>query len=381
MQSEASGLAAASSGKSRAFNANVWSNALKDTLGKLNPVALARTPVVLGVAVGAVVVSVITFREVAIGAEHRFLDLQIAIWLWLTVLFSCFSEALAERRAKAHADAIRKARLEATAKRLVSKRRFEIVPASRLRAGDSVLCETGDLIPADGEIVEGIATVDESAITGESAPVIRESGGDRSAVSAGTRVLSDQLRIRIACSPGESFLDRMTGHMQGAERKPTPHERSLNTVLTALSALLLVVVIVLHVVLSRGAPAANLLNPTIDSVVIALIVCLVPTTIAGLLSAIAIAGMDRALQHNMLAMSGQAIEASGDVNILLLDKTGTITLGDREAVEFIPLGTATELEFAEAAQLASLGDETPEGRSIVARGERPVSGGRRQAAV
>ena len=291
-------------------------------------------------------------------------ELQIDLWLWFTVLFANFAEAMAEARGKAQADTLRKTKAESIAKRFLSKSKMESVPSSKLRAGDVVLCETGDIIPGDGEVIEGIATVDESVITGESAPVIRESGGDRSAVTGGTKVLSDQVKIKITSNPGETFLDRMIALVEGAERQKTPNEIALNILIAGMTLIFLFAVATLqpfaiYSVASAGTGAV----PTV-AVLVSLLVCLIPTTIGGLLSAIGIAGMDRVMQHNVLAMSGKAVEASGDVDTLLLDKTGTITLGNRQAVEFIPVNGVSEAELADAAQLSSLADETPEGRSI-----------------
>src|SRR2546425_1243031 len=288
----------------------------------------------------------------------RFL-LQITFWLWLTVLFANFAEAMAEGRGKAQADTLRKARTETVANRLLTDGRSETVAATALRKDDVVFVKAGEFIPADGEIIEGVAAVDESAITGESAPVIRESGGDRSAVTGGTRVLSDWIKVRVTSDPGHTFLDRMIALVEGAERQKTPNEIALNILLAGLTIIFLLAVVTLQpFAIYSGAPQSVL-------VLVALLVCLIPTTIGGLLSAIGIAGMDRLIQHNVLAMSGRAVEAAGDVNTLLLDKTGTITLGNRQATEFIPLSGVDEQVLADAAQLSSLADETPEGRSIV----------------
>jgi len=281
------------------------------------------------------------------------------LWLWFTVLFANFAEAMAEGRGKAQADTLRKARSETVANRILDKDHTEKVPSSKLRLGDMVLVSAGELIPSDGEIVEGVASVDESAITGESAPVIREAGGDRSAVTGGTRVLSDQIQCRITANPGETFLDRMIALVEGAERQKTPNEIALNILLAGLTIIFLLAVVTLQpFAIYSGSPQTVF-------VLVSLLVCLIPTTIGGLLSAIGIAGMDRLVQHNVLAMSGRAVEAAGDVNTLLLDKTGTITLGNRQASQFIPAPGVSEKELADAAQLSSLADETPEGRSIV----------------
>jgi len=348
------------------FDPEIVARATKDSFLKLNPLTLLRNPVMFVVEVGAVLVTIFLLRDVVIGAHvKQGFELQIAIWLWFTVLFANFAEAMAEARGKAQADALRKTKTDSIAKRILSNGKIETVPGSKLAAGDFVIAETGDIIPGDGEVVEGIATVDESVITGESAPVIRESGGDRSAVTGGTKVLSDQIKIRITSNPGETFLDKMIALVEGAERQKTPNEIALNILIAGLTLIFLLAVATLdpfaaYAVSSAGAGTV----PTI-AVLVSLLVCLIPTTIGGLLSAIGIAGMDRVMQHNVLAMSGKAVEASGDVNTLLLDKTGTITLGDRQAVEFIPFPGLTEHELADASQLSSLADETPEGRSIV----------------
>ena len=284
---------------------------------------------------------------------------QIVAWLWLTVLFANFAEAMAEGRGKAQADSLRRAKTDTLANRVVYGNAVERVPATQLLRGDVVLVSAGEVIPGDGEIIEGVASVDESAITGESAPVIREAGGDRSAVTGGTRVLSDWIKVRITANPGETFLDRMIALVEGAARQKTPNEIALNILLAGLTIIFLVAVVTLQpLAVYSGAPQSVF-------VLVSLLVCLIPTTIGGLLSAIGIAGMDRMVQHNVLAMSGRAVEAAGDVHTLLLDKTGTITLGNRQAAEFIPLAGRTDRQVAEAAQLASLSDETPEGRSIV----------------
>ena len=286
-------------------------------------------------------------------------NLQITLWLWFTVLFANFAEAMAEGRGKAQAEALRKTRSETMAKRLLASGETETVSGAKLRSGDLVLVVAGELIPGDGEIVEGIASVDESAITGESAPVIREAGGDRSAVTGGTRVLSDYIKVKITSNPGETFLDRMIALVEGAERQKTPNEIALNILLAGLTIIFLLAVVTLQpFAIFSGSPQTIF-------VLVSLLVCLIPTTIGGLLSAIGIAGMDRLVQHNVLAMSGRAVEAAGDVNTLLLDKTGTITLGNRQATEFVAAPGITQAQLADAAQLSSLADETPEGRSIV----------------
>jgi potassium-transporting ATPase ATP-binding subunit len=339
--------------------------ALRDSFIKLNPLTLAKNPVIFVVEIGAALVTVFLVRDGIAGGANLGFTTQIALWLWFTVLFANFAEAMAEARGKAQADTLRKTKSDSIAKRLLGDGSIESVPASKLRSGDTVIAETGDLIPGDGDVIEGIATVDESVITGESAPVIRESGGDRSAVTGGTRILSDQVKIRITSNPGETFLDKMIALVEGAERQKTPNEIALNILIAGLTLIFLMAVASLHpfaiyAVKSSGAGTA----PTV-AVLISLLVCLIPTTIGGLLSAIGIAGMDRVMQHNVLAMSGRAVEASGDVNTLLLDKTGTITLGNRQAVEFIAFPGVADFDLADAAQLASLADETPEGRSIV----------------
>ncbi len=317
------------------------------------------------VEVGAAITTLFLVRDAFIRAQGIGFGLQITLWLWFTVLFANFAEAMAEARGKAQADALRKTKTDTMAKRLVNGNKTEMVPASKLRAGDVVICAVGDIIPGDGEVIEGIATVDESVITGESAPVIRESGGDRSAVTGGTKVLSDQIKINITSNPGETFLDRMIALVEGAERQKTPNEIALNVLIAGLTLIFLLAVVTLQPFAVYSVASAGAGTVPSVAVLVSLLVCLIPTTIGGLLSAIGIAGMDRVMQHNVLAMSGKAVEASGDVNTLLLDKTGTITLGNRQAVEFIPVEGVKELELADAAQLSSLADETPEGRSIV----------------
>jgi potassium-transporting ATPase ATP-binding subunit len=330
--------------------------AIVDAFLKLNPRKMMGNPVMFVVEIGSVITTVLLFKG---GAAFKF-NLQITLWLWFTVVFANFAEAMAEGRGKAQADTLRRARSETIANRIVgSDTEVEHVPSSKLKAGDLVLVSAGELIPSDGEIIEGVASVDESAITGESAPVIREAGGDRSAVTGGTRVLSDRIKVRITSNPGETFLDRMIALVEGAERQKTPNEIALNILLAGLTIIFLLAVVTLQpFAIYSGSPQTVF-------VLVSLLVCLIPTTIGGLLSAIGIAGMDRLVQHNVLAMSGRAVEASGDVNTLLLDKTGTITLGNRQASRFIPAPGVTEQELADAAQLSSLPDETPEGRSIV----------------
>jgi len=346
------------------FDPGIVSRAVKASFVKLNPVTLLKNPVMFVVEVGAALTTVFVVRDMAIGATGLMFGVQIALWLWFTVLFANFAEGMAEARGKAQADALRKTKTEVMAKRLVNGR-VERVPGSALRAGDTVLCEPNDVIPGDGEVIEGVASVDESVITGESAPVIRESGGDRSAVTGGTRVLSDLIKVRITSNPGETFLDRMIALVEGAERQKTPNEIALNILIAGLTLIFLLAVVTLQPYAAYSVSAAGAGSVPSVAVLVSLLVCLIPTTIGGLLSAIGIAGMDRVMQHNVLAMSGRAVEASGDVHTLLLDKTGTITLGNRQAVEFVPLQGVEQSEIADAAQLSSLADETPEGRSIV----------------
>jgi len=325
-----------------------------DAFKKLDPRQMIKNPVMFVTLVGAVLTTVGIFTATA---DRSFIA-QLALWLWFTVLFANFAEAVAEGRGKAQARALRGTRVKTIAHRLGKNGQLEDVSANDLRRGDAVLVRAGEIIPADGDVIEGAATVDESAITGESAPVIRESGGDRSAVTGGTRVLSDEIKIRISTNPGEGFLDRMISLVEGAKRQKTPNEIALTILLSALTLIFLLVCITLK---PFGIYSATVFSVP---VLIALLVCLIPTTIGGLLSAIGIAGMDRLLQHNVLAMSGRAVEASGDVDVLLLDKTGTITLGNRMATEFLPAPGIPVEKLADAAQLASLADETPEGRSI-----------------
>ena len=349
----------------RLFTGVIMIGAVKDAFKKLNPVVLVKNPVIFIVGIGALISTVIFFTDLAKGVYSSF-NLQISIWLWFTVLFANFSEAIAEGRGKAQAESLKKSRVQMKARRLNGQNE-ESVPATALKKGDMILCEAGDIIPADGEVVEGIASVDESAITGESAPVIRESGGDRSAVTGGTKVISDRIIIRVTSEPGKTFLDRMISLVEGAKRKKTPNEIALTILLSGLSIIFLLVVITLpaffsYSLTSSGIPQSQ--NLTLP-VLMALLVCLIPTTIGGLLSAIGISGLDRLLQKNVIATSGKAIEAAGDVDVLLLDKTGTITLGNRMATNFIPAEGLTVEQLADAAQLSSLADETPEGRSIV----------------
>jgi len=347
------------------FDPEILRRAAAAAFAKLSPLTLAKNPVMFVVEVGATLTTVFLIRDILTGAGGIGFGIQISLWLWFTVLFANFAEAMAEARGKAQADSLRKTKTDVTARRLLSQGRIELVAASALRSDDVVVCEAGDLIPGDGEVIEGIATVDESVITGESAPVIRESGGDRSAVTGGTRVLSDRIKIRITSKPGETFLDRMIALVEGAERQKTPNEIALNILIAGLTLIFLLAVATLQPYsVFSVAQAGSGTVPSV-AVLVSLLVCLIPTTIGGLLSAIGVAGMDRVMQHNVLAMSGKAVEVAGDVNSLLLDKTGTITMGSRQAVEFIPVGGATEVELADAAQLSSLADETPEGRSIV----------------
>jgi potassium-transporting ATPase ATP-binding subunit len=330
--------------------------AMWDAFLKLNPRKMMGNPVMFVVEIGSVITTALLFKG---GAGFKF-NVQITLWLWFTVVFANFAEAMAEGRGKAQADTLRKARSETVANRLTGNDgQVENVPSSKLRTGDLVFVSAAEFIPSDGEIIEGIASVDESAITGESAPVIREAGGDRSAVTGGTRVLSDRIKVRITADPGETFLDRMIALVEGAERQKTPNEIALNILLAGLTIIFLLAVVTLQpFAIYSGSPQTVF-------VLVSLLVCLIPTTIGGLLSAIGIAGMDRLVQRNVLAMSGRAVEASGDVNTLLLDKTGTITLGNRQASRFIPAPGVTDQELADAAQLSSLADETPEGRSII----------------
>src|ERR1700677_3345412 len=333
--------------------------ALGSALVKLAPRTMMKNPVMFVVEVGSVLTSALLILDLFTHHGHFRFDLQITLWLWFTVLFANFAEAMAEGRGKAQADALRLAKSETTAYKVTKSGAIEEIPSSQLRADDVVRVVAGQMIPGDGEVIVGVASVDESAITGESAPVIREAGGDRSAVTGGTRVLSDEITVRITSNPGETFLDRMIALVEGAERQKTPNEIALNILLAGLTIIFLLAVVTLQpMAIYSGAPQSVF-------VLVALLVCLIPTTIGGLLSAIGIAGMDRVLQKNVLAMSGRAVEAAGDVDTLLLDKTGTITLGNRHATEFIPAPGVTDAEVADAAQLASLADETPEGRSIV----------------
>ena len=343
---------------------SIWDPALVraaslDALRKLDPRVMVRNPVMFVVEAGAVLTTVLLIRHLLQGGAAIGFELQITFWLWATVVFANLAEAMAEGRGKAQADTLRRTRTETFATRRHADGRTESVPAASLRKDDVVVVKPGEFIPSDGEVIEGVASVDESAITGESAPVIREAGGDRSAVTGGTKVLSDGITVRVTADPGHTFLDRMIALVEGAERQKTPNEIALNILLAGLTIVFLMAVVTLQpFAIYAGAPQSIF-------VLVSLLVCLIPTTIGGLLSAIGIAGMDRLIQHNVLAMSGRAVEAAGDVHTLLLDKTGTITLGNRQAAEFIPMPGVTEAALADAAQLASLADETPEGRSIV----------------
>src|SRR5665213_836087 len=341
------------------WDGKIARRAAVDSFVKLNPATLMKNPVMFVVEVGAALLTVELVSHVLHHTQGFGFEFQITVWLWFTVLFANFAEAMAEGRGKAQADTLRKSRTETVAYKLKPDGSKEEISGSKLRSGDVVIVTAGEFIPGDGEVIHGVASVDESAITGESAPVIRESGGDRSAVTGGTRVLSDEIKIRITSNPGETFLDRMIALVEGAERQKTPNEIALNILLAGLTIIFLLAVVTLQpMAIYSGAPQSVF-------VLISLLVCLIPTTIGGLLSAIGIAGMDRVVQRNVLAMSGRAVEAAGDVDTLLLDKTGTITLGNRRATEFIPAPGVKEADLADAAQLSSLSDETPEGRSIV----------------
>ena len=338
------------------FDPTIIMPAIGESFKKLNPITLAKNPVMFVTEVGAAITTVLLVTGHGTNFGFQF---QIALWLWFTVLFANFAEAMAEGRGKAQAKALRATRTQTFANRLAGKGTVEKVPADQLRKGDVVVVSAGELIPGDGEVIEGAATVDESAITGESAPVIRESGGDRSAVTGGTKVLSDQIEIQITSNPGETFLDRMISLVEGASRQKTPNEIALTILLSALTLIFLIAMMSL-----KAYGIASSVDFSVP-VLVALLVCLIPTTIGGLLSAIGIAGIDRLVQKNVLAMSGRAVEAAGDVDVLLLDKTGTITMGNRQATDFLPAPGVTKQQLADAAQLASLADETPEGRSVV----------------
>src|SRR6201991_3583621 len=337
----------------------VWP-AIRAAFVKLDPRVMIKSPVMFVVEVVAALTTVIFLRDLVTGGENLGFTLQIIVWLWFTVLFANFAEAVAEGRGKAQAESLRKTRTESQAKLLTgSDKTYRLVPGTSLKVGDIVLVEAGDNIPSDGEVIEGVASVNEAAITGESAPVIRESGGDRSAVTGGTQVLSDWIRVRITAAQGSTFIDRMIKLVEGAERQKTPNEIALNILLAGLTITFVFATVTIP---SYAAYAGGSISVV---VLVALFVTLIPTTIGALLSAIGIAGMDRLVRFNVLAMSGRAVEAAGDVDTLLLDKTGTITLGNRQATAFRPVRGVNEQELADAAQLASLADETPEGRSIV----------------
>jgi K+-transporting ATPase ATPase B chain len=347
------------------FNKKLLLQASGESVIKLNPVSLIKNPVIFIVAIGSVLTTIVVIIGILQGSFSSF-NFQIALWLWFTVLFANFSEAIAEGRGKAQAESLRKNRTQIRARKLIGKQEVSLY-ATELRKGDIVVCEAGEVIPSDGEVIEGIASVDESAITGESAPVIRESGGDRSAVTGGTKVISDRILIKISTEPGNTFIDRIIALVEGAKRQKTPNEIALLILLSGLTIIFLLAVVTLPAYFGYSLKASGLpmtQNLTMP-ILIALLVCLIPTTIGGLLSAIGISGMNRLLQRNVIATSGRAIEAAGDVDVLLLDKTGTITLGNRMATDFIPADGVTVEELADAAQLSSLSDETPEGRSIV----------------
>ncbi|MFN7964924.1 MAG: potassium-transporting ATPase subunit KdpB [Acidobacteriota bacterium] len=356
-------------GGAQTFDHALLRGAVRDALRKLNPRHQIRNPVMFTVWIGSVLTSLLWVQAIlGQGEASAGFIASISLWLWFTVLFANFAEAMAEGRGKAQADSLRRARRDVLAKRLASPSREapqERVEGSRLRQGDVVLVEALDLIPCDGEIIEGVASVDESAVTGESAPVIRESGGDRSAVTGGTRVLSDWMLVRVTANPGESFLDRMIALVEGSKRKKTPNEIALDILLAALTIVFLLATVTLLPFSLFAVETAGHGTPVTITVLVALLVCLIPTTIGGLLSAIGIAGMDRMIRANVIATSGRAVEAAGDVDVLLLDKTGTITLGNRQATEFLPAQGVSPEQLADAAQIASLADETPEGRSIV----------------
>jgi len=351
------------------FDKRIMGPALKDSFKKLDPRELWRNPVMLCVEIASVI-TLFTFAMSLTGAnrEPAWFTGLVSVWLWLTVIFATFAEALAEGRGKARAASLRKSRTDVTAKRLKKPlfgSEFEVVPAETLRKDDYILVEAPEMIAGDGDVVAGAALVNEAAVTGESAPVVRESGGDRSAVTGGTEVIANAIIVKITANPGETFLDRMISLIEGAKRRKTPNEVALEVLLIALTLVFLLVCINISPLSIYSVKAAGHGEPVSLTILVALFVCLAPTTIAALLPAIGIAGMDRLFQKNVIALSGRAIEAAGDVNVLLLDKTGTITLGNREAVEFVPVGGHTEQELAEAALIASLTDETPEGRSVV----------------
>jgi K+-transporting ATPase ATPase B chain len=355
--------------KTSLFDAGIVRQAAMDSLGKLQPRRMIRKPVMFVVYIGCFLTTALFVQAlVGTGEAPTGFILAVALWLWFTVLFANFAEAMAEGRGKAQAAALRRTRTTTTAKRLSAPRRdaqHSAVASSDLRQGDHVLVEAGEMIPGDGEVIEGVASVNEAAVTGESAPVIRESGGDRSSVTGGTQVLSDWIVVRITARPGETFLDRMISLVEGAQRQKTPNEVSLSILLAGLTLVFLIVTVTMLPYTIFAVAQAGQGSPVSVTVLVALLVCLIPTTIGGLLSAIGIAGMDRMIQANVIAMSGRAVEAAGDVDVLLLDKTGTITLGNRQATDFYPAPGVEEAELADAAQISSLADETPEGRSIV----------------
>jgi potassium-transporting ATPase ATP-binding subunit len=341
------------------WDLGILREAILDSLRKLDPRVQVRNPVMFIVEIGSIVTTIVLARELITGNGLPLFTGQVTLWLWFTVLFANFAEAMAEGRGKAQAATLRKARAETPARRIKVDGSIENVSSSLLRSGDVCMVSAGEFIPGDGEIIEGIASVDESAITGESAPVIREAGGDRSAVTGGTRILSDQIRVRITSNPGETFLDRMIALVEGAKRQKTPNEIALNILLAVLTLIFLLVVVTLQPLAAYAGTSIGV------PVLISLLVCLIPTTIGALVSAIGIAGMDRLVQRNVLAMSGRSVEAAGDVDVLLLDKTGTITLGNRQATRLYAAPGVNETDLADSAQLASMADETPEGRSIV----------------
>ncbi len=344
------------------FDRAILGQATRDAIRKLDPRSLVRNPIIFATALVSVLATVLTVRQGLAGGHGIGVPAQITVWLWFTVLFANFAEAVAEGRGKAQADSLRRTKSEAAARKVSGMDGADPtqIPAAMLKAGDLVICETGDIVPGDGDVVAGIATVDESAITGESAPVIRESGGDRSAVTGGTRVVSDRIVVRITANPGETFLDRMIALVEGAKRQKTPNEIALSILLVGMTLIFLIVVATLPAWASRSGARIPVVF------LAALFITLIPTTIGGLMSAIGIAGMDRLVRFNVIAKSGRAVEAAGDIDVLLLDKTGTITLGARQAAEFLPLAGTSERDLAEAAFLSSLADETPEGKSIVA---------------
>ena len=360
--------------RSSLLDRDIMVPALIESLTKLDPRWQARNPVMFVVEVGSVITTIIFIAGLFRGASNPLFVGQITLWLWFTLVFANFAEALAEGRGKAQAAALRRARTDTTARRLVGGRE-ERVPSSQLRKGDTVVVEAGDLIPSDGTVIEGIASVDESAITGESAPVIREAGGDRSAVTGGTKVLSDRIVMEVTANPGETFLDRMIHLVESASRRKTPNEIALNILLAALTIIFMIAVVTLQPFAIYAGTSVTI------TVLIALLVCLIPTTIGALLSAIGIAGIDRLLQRNVIALSGRAVEAAGDVDTLLLDKTGTITFGNRQATEFVPAPGITMDRLVKTAELASLADETPEGRSIVSLARRFGADGHQQAGM